>query len=135
MTQTQMDWAALLGRFLLALIFLQGGIGWAGNLAGPTTAAANAGVPLANVAVPLAMVIQIVGALMVITGFYTRLGALGLLLFTVLAIVFFHRYWEKADGAANADRVQFFKDLALAGGLIVLGAFGPGRLSIDARRA
>ncbi len=134
MNQTRLDWAALLGRFLLALIFLQGGIGWAGNLAGPTAAAANAGVPLANVAVPLAMVLQIVGALMVISGFYTRLGALGLLLFTVLAIVFFHRFWEKADAAANADRVQFFKDLALCGGLMVVMAFGPGRLSIDARR-
>jgi putative oxidoreductase len=134
MSQTQIDWVALVGRVLLALIFLLGGLGWAGNLAGPTAAAANAGVPLANIAVPLAMIIQIVGALMVIGGFYTRLGALGLLVFTFLALIFFHRFWEKADAAAAGDRIQFLKDLALCGGLMVVIAFGPGRLSVDARR-
>jgi putative oxidoreductase len=131
----QTDWAMLVGRIILVLLFLIGGIGWAtGKLDGAITAAASVGVPMANILVPIAMVVQIVGALMVIAGFHARLGALGLLVFTFVTLMFFHRFWEKTGQPASADQVTFFKDLALCGGLLYIVAAGAGRLSIDARR-
>ncbi len=135
MNPTQADWGMLVGRILLSLLFLIGAIGWTSNLAGPIGAAASVGVPMANILVPIAMVVQIVGALMVIAGFHARLGALGLLVFCFVTLMFFHRFWEKAPPAAANDMTTFFKDLALCGGMLYIMVAGAGRLSIDARRA
>ncbi|HEX2760491.1 MAG TPA: DoxX family protein [Rhizomicrobium sp.] len=136
MNATQSDWLALVGRITVAILFLQNALGWiTGGLDGPIKGAATMGVPVANIAVPLALAILIVGSLSVLLGFYMRLGALALALFTLLAFVFFHRYWEKPEAAMATDRIHFFKDLALTGCLLFMAAFGPGRLSIDARRA
>ena len=138
MNTTHNDWLALIGRILMAVLYINTSIGWlTGNngLQGPITAAANAGMPLANIAVPIGLAIMILGSLSLILGFYMRLGALGLALFTLLAFAFFHRFWEKPDAAAAGDKVHFFKDLALFGAQLFMAAFGPGRLSVDARRA
>jgi putative oxidoreductase len=135
MNSTRADWLALMGRTLPAILFLNTAIGWIGNLQGPINAAANVGVPVANIAVPLALVIMVVGSLCLIAGFYARLGALGLLVFTLLAFIFFHRYWEKPAAAAAGDKVHFFKDLALCGNFLYIMAFGAGGISLDARRS
>lgn len=134
MNSPQADLAALVGRIFLAVLFLTGGISQIGNLQGATAYATANGLPLANIAVIIGIVLQIGGALALILGFYTRLGAFALFLFTAAAIVFFHRFWEKTGQAAMMDQIQFFKDLALCGGFLVVMAFGPGRLSLDARR-
>ncbi len=134
MNPTQADWLALVGRIFLGLVFVIGGIGQATNLAGATAYAAANGMPMANIAVILGCILQIGGGLLLITGFYARIGALALFVFIVAAIIVFHRFWEKTGPAAASDQVSFLKDLAMAGGMLYVMAFGPGRLSVNARR-
>lgn len=134
MNPTQADWLSLVGRIFLGVIFLVGGIGQAMNLPGTTNYAASNGMPVANIAVILGVILQVGGALLLITGFYTRLGALALFVFIIVAIIVFHRFWEKTGPAAAADQGIFFKDLAMSGGMLYVMAFGPGRLSVDAKR-
>jgi putative oxidoreductase len=131
MNATLNDWTALIGRILLAVLYLNTAISWIPNM--PTAAAAGVGVPLPEIAVPLAFAFMVAGGLSLVLGFYMRWGALALALFTFLALAFFHRYWEKPAAAAGGDKVHFFKDLALVGALLFMSAFGPGRLSLDAR--
>ena len=57
-----------------------------------------------------------------------------LAVFTVLAAVFFHKYWAAADAAeVMKQQINFNKNIAIAAGLLGFAAFGPGRLSIDKR--
>src|SRR4051812_40155577 len=91
MNATRADWLALIGRLAVGILFLQNALGWlTGGLDGPIKGAASVGVPMANIAVPLALAILILGSLSMIAGFYMRLGALALALFTLLAFLFFH---------------------------------------------
>lgn len=116
--------AALLGRLLLAALFILEG--WSKVTAyGPTVAYMQAfGVPA--LLAPPVIALEIGGGLMLAVGWQTRIAALALAVFCVLAAVLFH------GGLADRSQVLHFeKDLAIAGGLLVLFAFGAGRYAID----
>ena len=120
--------ADLGGRLLLAAIFLQSGIGKISGYAGTQGYMESAGVP--GLLLPLVIALEIVGAIAVIVGFRTRIAALLLAGFTVLAALLFH--WQPGD---QMQLIQFMKNLAIAGGFLVLAARGAGDWSLDARRA
>lgn len=117
------------GRLLMSAIFLVSG---AGKLAAPAATLATiraAGLPLPEVSYAAATAVEILGGLLLIAGYRTRLVALVLAAFAVATAVTFH--------TAFADQNQMFhflKNLAMAGGLLQVVAFGPGPLSLDARR-
>jgi putative oxidoreductase len=77
----------------------------------------------------IAIAIEVGGGTLLILGFQTRLAALALAIFSVAAAVGFHH-----DFANQDQLVHFLKDISMAGGLLQVAAFGPGNLSIDARR-
>ena len=54
-------------------------------------------------------------------------------LFTAAATLIFHDYWNMTGAAANANATNFYKNLAILGGLLILVAAGPGRYSLDKR--
>jgi putative oxidoreductase len=118
--------AALVGRLLLASLFLLEG--WS-KLRGYSAAIAymeRYSVPSALL--PLAILVELGGGLLLAIGWQARLAALSLAIFSVLAAVLFH--------TNLADRNQVLhleKDLAIAGGLLALFAFGPGPYAIDSR--
>lgn len=130
MTANQ-DWAALIGRILLAAIFIQTGFqkitGWEGTVA----FIAKAGLPMPEVAVAIAIAIELGGGLLVLVGYRARLAALAIAIFCVAAALVFHRYWSLPADRQMADYLFFWKDLAMAGGMLMVFAFGPGRYSID----
>ncbi len=122
-------WLPFVGRALISALFLVSG---AGKLAAPAATLAAieaAGLPLPTLSYGAATLVEIGGGLLLIAGYRTRLIALLLAVFAVATAVTFH--------AALADQNQMFhflKNLAVAGGLLQVAAFGAGPISFDARR-
>ncbi|HYE35865.1 DoxX family protein [Methylocaldum sp.] len=119
----------LAGRLLLAQIFVVSGISKLGaGYAGTQGYMASAGVP--GALLPLVIALELGGGLALMAGFYTRWVALALAAFSLLAAVMFH-----ANFADQMQSIMFMKNLAIAGGLLLLARHGPGEPSVDASRA
>ena len=121
--------AALIGRVFIAAIFLVSGYGKAVAAGGTITYIAAAGLPVPTLAYGAAVLVELIGGLLLITGYRTRLVAGALAAFTLTTAVVFH-----ADFADQNQMIHFLKNVAMAGGLLQLVAFGAGRLSLDAQR-
>ena len=123
-----------IGRILLALIYLIAGSRALVAAAGTAGYFAKLGFPMPEVMAWVAIVIELGGAILLIVGWQTRWAALLLALFTVIAALAAHRFWE-FDAALQANEMNhFLKNLAIVGGMIILAATGPGALSVDSRR-
>jgi putative oxidoreductase len=127
--------ATLLGRILIALLFVPSGWGKLTGFAGVVGYIAARGVPLPEVAAAIAVIAELGLALMLLFGFKTRWAALGLAVFTLVITPIFHNYWGVPAPQLNAQRLNFYKNLAIAGGLLAFSAFGAGAWSIDGRLA
>lgn len=125
---------ALLGRILLALLFIPAGVGKLTGYAGSVAYAASAGMPMPQVAVAVALLVEIFAGLALLLGWHTRWAALALALFTLVASFFFHNFWALPADQASMQQMLFFKNLAAVGGLLAFAAFGAGGYSVDARR-
>ncbi len=120
------DTYPLVGRVLLAAIFLLSGVGKLADPAGTAAYVASAGLPAPVLAAWGAAILETVGGIALIAGFRTRIFALALAGFSVVAAVFFH-----AQFADQNQMIHFLKNLAIAGGLLQLAAFGPGRFALN----
>jgi len=119
----------LVGRLLLAAIFLVSAFG---KLAAPGATQgyiASVGLPLPVVSYLAAVVIELGGGLMLLAGYRTRLAAAALAVFSIVSAFVFHH----AIGDQN-QLFHFLKNLAMAGGLLQVVAFGAGDFSLDNRR-
>jgi putative oxidoreductase len=127
-------YAVPVGRVLYALIFIVSG---PSHFSSQTiTYAAAAGVPLANFLVPAAGVLAMAGGLSVALGYRARFGALGLVAFLVPVTFAMHAFWAESEPTSRMmQQVQFMKNAGLLGAAILIGHFGAGPASFDARRA
>lgn len=118
------DAAKLIGRILLALMFVLGGWSKINGYAGTQAYMASAGVP--GLVLPAVIAVELIGGLMIVVGYKTRLAALVLFGFTIAASVLFHLNW-----AQPMQQLLFMKNLSVAGGFLVLFAAGAGAYSVD----
>ncbi|MEP7062286.1 MAG: DoxX family protein [Betaproteobacteria bacterium] len=127
------DITQLLGRILIAILFVPAGWGkLMGGFAGTVGYVASKGLPMPQVLAAGAIFCELFVGLALLVGFKTRWAALLLALFTVVAALFFHNFWAMSDVAAAAtNKINFFKNLAIAGGLLFVYVAGPGRYSVD----
>jgi len=124
----------LVGRLLLALIFLIAGVNKLLAVAGTAGYFTKLGFPMPEVMVWVAIVIEIGGAALLIAGWQTRRVAWLMILFVVIATAMAHRFWE-FDAAQYANQMNhFLKNVAIIGGFVYIVVFGPGALSVDERR-
>jgi putative oxidoreductase len=127
--------SALAGRVLIALFFVPAGFAKLGDIAGNMAYTASGGLP--GWFVFPALAIEIVGGLAILVGWQTRWAALGLAAFSVAAGLIYH--YLPAQGLEGFDALlqtlMFQKNLAIAGGLLVLAGLGAGKVSLDARQA
>lgn len=124
----------LIGRVLLALMFLMSGFAKFGGLEGTAGYIASKGLPMAQVLAIGAAVLEFGAAAMLIVGWHARWAALALAAFTVLASLVFHNFWALPAEQQMMQQLMFMKNVAVVGGLLVVFAFGPGALSLDQRR-
>ena len=124
---------ALVGRLLLAMLFLPAGIGKLTGFAGTVGYIASVGLPMPSMAAAIALTIEIGGSVALITGFGARIAALILAVFTLVASFFFHAYWAVPADQQLVTQLLFMKNIAVVGGLLTLAAWGAGAWSLDAR--
>jgi putative oxidoreductase len=124
----QTDTIALVGRVLIGVLFLMGGIS---KLAAPAATQgyiAAVGLPAPVAAYFVALFVELVGSVLLLAGYRVRVVAAGLAVFTVLTAVFFHNNF-----ADQNQMIHFLKNFAILGGLLQIVAFGAGRFSLDYR--
>ena len=121
------DWLVFLGRLGLSWIFIDSGWGKIAAFAGTQQYMESAGVP--GILLPLVIAIELGGGIAILLGLFTRWVALGLALFSIVAAALFHL----PHFADQAQAINVWKNVAMAGGFCVLAAHGAGRYSVDAK--
>ena len=116
----------LAGRILIAWIFIGSGLGKLAAYAGTQAYMEAMGVP--GALLPLVIAAEVLGGALVVLGLFSRYAALGLAGFTLLAGFLFH-----GDASDQMQQIMFLKNLAIAGGLLILVSHGAGKISLDRR--
>lgn len=124
---------SLAARILFVVMFLPAGISKLTGFAGTVGYIGSVGLPLPAVGAVLALAVEIIGSLALLAGFGTRIAALILAAFTLVASFFFHAFWAVPADQAFVTQLLFFKNIAIVGGLLALAAHGAGAWSLDAR--
>ena len=127
------DEAILVARVLLALLFLVFGWGKLTNYAGTAAYMAQAGAPLPPAAAVVAIVVEVFVALAIVLGAWTRPLALLVALYTLGTGLIGHHFWTMEGAARTANAINFYKNVAIVGGFLLLYVTGPGRYSVDER--
>lgn len=113
-------WLSRLGRFLIASLFIPAGIGKVLDFHGTTAYIAAVGLPLAALGAVIAIFVEIPVAAVFLLGYRTRLTAAILAVFTFAAAFSFHRFWSAPEAMAQMQQINFFKNMAITGGLLAL---------------
>jgi putative oxidoreductase len=123
--------AALLGRVLLALIFITSGFGKITGFEGTVGYIASKGLPLPQLGAIIAIIVEVGGSILLVIGYKARWAALALAIFTLAAAIFFHNYWAVEAAEKMGQQINFWKNISMAGGMLMVFAHGPGRYSVD----
>jgi putative oxidoreductase len=118
--------ASLIGRVLLVLIFINSGTGKIGNFEGTAQYMAKFGMPVTSFFLVGAIFLELVGSITVILGYFTRFGALLLIIFMIPTTLIFHTHFGDP-----VQKIMFMKNVSMLGGILILLAHGPGRWSLD----
>jgi putative oxidoreductase len=122
------NYGTLAARVVIGLFFITAGIGkigagfgLGGGFAGTAGYIASVSMPFPEVLAALAIILEIGGGVLVLLGWHTGLGAAMLAFVSIFTAIFFH-------GAIGdpMQRIQFFKNLSIAGGLVYMMVYGPG---------
>jgi putative oxidoreductase len=128
--------AAVIGRVMIATIFLMSAVGnKIPNFAQTTEYMTANGVPMPSLALVGAIVFLVVGSLSIVFGYRARIGAALLLVFLILATYFFHNFWAYEGQEQQQQMIHFMKNLSMMGTMVFIMAVGSGPLSLDARNA
>lgn len=129
----QRDVIILLARILLMVLFIMSGWSKLTGFDGTVQYLASLGAPMPMVAAGVAVIMEFFVAILLILGFYTRPLAFLFALFVIGTAVIGHPFWSMVDPARAANSVQFFKNLSICGGLLLLSITGAGKFSVDGR--
>ena len=119
-------WTDLMGRFLIAAIFISAGYSKIGGFEGTQQYMDAMGVP--GSLLPLVIAAELGGGLLIVAGLFTRYTALALAGFSLLSAFLFH-----GNISDSSQYIQFMKNLAIAGGFLFLVGRGAGKFSLDRR--
>ena len=124
------DLVLLLGRLLMAALFLPSGISKLLGFSGFAASLATKGLPYPEAWAAAAVAIEVLGPITLILGFLPRSTALLLIAFVVMASGTTHRYWEFTEAAARrAQEISFYKNVGIIAGLLFYFVSGPGAWS------
>ena len=123
----------LAARVLMASLFLVFGVRTIRVFEASVASFARLGFPVPTAATVLSIVVQLGAGLLLVLGWKARPAAWVLILYVIIATGAAHRFWEFDAGQHLAQLTNFYKNLAIMGGLMLLGVTGPGALSVDRR--
>jgi putative oxidoreductase len=125
------DWADVLGRIGLALLFLWSGYEKFAHTAANVALMKAHGMPAAEFLIWPAALLEIFGGAMLVLGWNARWAALALAVYTAIAGRIFHAYWSVPADQMLDQQINFMKNLAISGGLLFVFAHGSARFSIE----
>ncbi len=135
MNSTAQDAAALVGRILLALIFIISGFGKITGYAGTAGYMASKGLPMVAVLLPLTILAELGGGLLIALGWKARWAAAVIFLFIIPVTLVFHNPIGLDAAQAQQQMINLLKNVSIMGGMLGLFAFGPGGFSLDAKKS
>ena len=121
----------LSGRILLSVMFLISGVFKVGGYSQMVGYATAVHLPMPNVAIAAAAVVELALGLAILAGFKTRIAAWVLFLYLIPVTFYFHNFWAVQGEAQQMQMVNFLKNVAIMGGLLVLAVNGAGAYSAD----
>jgi putative oxidoreductase len=127
------DEVILVARILLILLFVTSGWSKLTNYSGTVAYMTQAGVPMPSLSALLAIIVELPVALAVAIGLWTRPLALVIALWSLATAVVGHHFWTMEGAARMSNAINFYKNLGLMGGFLLLYVTGAGRYSVDAR--
>ena len=133
-TNAAHDTAALIGRLLLAWLFVPAGWGKIAGFSGTAAYIASKGIPFPELCAAIAVGAELGLGLLLVIGWQTRWAALGLAIFVAVITPLFHNWWAMPEAQQMMQKQAFGKNFGIVGGLLAFAAFGAGRFSIDGRR-
>ncbi len=122
----------LTGRALLGLYFILPAVGKIADFEGTSAYMAAHNVPMIPVLLLVTIIIQLGAGSALIVGFKGKWSAFVLAGLTLVISLIMHNFWDYAEGAERTHEAQnFFKNMGIVAGLLVVSALGTGRLSLD----
>jgi putative oxidoreductase len=118
-------WLLILGRVLLSVIFILSGLGKIPHFNDIAGMMASKGIPLATVALVITLLIEIGGGLLVLTGYKAKYAALVIAFWLVPVTLVFHHFWGIPEAAKQDQMINFLKNVAIIGGLLILAYANP----------
>ena len=124
----------LAGRFLMGIYFIMPGVLKIVGFESTSTYMASHDVPFVPVLLVITIVLQLALGLFMIVGFQTKITAFLLAGMVLVISIFMHNFWTLEDGISKAHETQnFFKNMGIMAGLLMISSLGGGQLSIDSR--
>jgi putative oxidoreductase len=127
------DIIILVARILLVVLYVVFGWSKLSDYSGTVTYMAQVGAPIPSVAALVAIVVEFFVALAVIFGAWTRPLALLLALYTLGTALIAHHFWTMEGTDRYANAINFYKNISIIGGFLLLYVTGAGRYSVDAQ--
>jgi len=121
----------LVARILLMVLFVKFGWTKITDFSGTVAYMEKTGVPVPMLAAIIAVVMEVFVAIAIIVGFYVRPLAIVIAIYTVGTTILAHHYWNMTGAAQYTNMVNFYKNLSIIGGLLLLSVTGPGKYSLD----
>ncbi|CAJ0770203.1 DoxX family protein [Ralstonia chuxiongensis] len=125
------DELILLARILMMVLFVMSGWGKLTGFQGTVGYMASTVAPMPMVAAAVAVVMEFGVGIALLIGLWTRPLALLMALFVLGTSFIAHSYWDMQGAMEAANKIQFYKNLSIMGGLFLLAATGPGRYAVQ----
>lgn len=123
----------LIARIALVLLFIIFGYPKMTGFEGTVQYMASLGTPAPMVAAVIAVLMEIVAAVLIAVGFFTRPLAILFIFYTLGTAVIGHHYWNMTGDAVVPNMINFYKNVSIAAAFLLLAIVGPGSLSLDKR--
>ena len=137
MENTLHRYGPVVGRILIAFIFIFAGIGKMTGFEGTAGYIASKGVPLPQLAAIAAILVELGGGILLVIGWKARWAATTMLVFTAMTALLFHNFWAVPADQAQNQMIHFMKNISIMGGLLFVVVHGSGSISVrdDSRAA
>ncbi len=124
------DIFSLIGRVLISGVFLWAAYEKITHWNATVAYYKTKNVPQLNIVLPIMVALKVIGGLSVLLGWHAHIGALILLIVTILSVLKLHAFWEKTGSEMSMEKLFFLKEVAIIGGLFMILALGAGHFGL-----
>ncbi|MGM8803964.1 DoxX family protein [Enterobacter hormaechei subsp. steigerwaltii] len=123
----------LIARIAIVVLFIIFGYPKLTGFSGTVQYMTSLGAPMPMLAAIVAVVMEVPAAILIVLGFFTRPLAVIFVFYTLGTAVIGHHYWDMTGDAVLPNMINFYKNVSITGGFILLAITGPGAISLDRR--